>query len=148
MLRFHVNLTVKDLERSISFYETLFGEQATTVKSDYAKWMLEDPRVNFSISESKGTRGINHIGLQADSLDELEEIQTRLDLAEEATFKQPDAECCYAHSTKSWVRDPDDVAWETFVTHGQLTEYGNDHVPQDAADIADLAEKCGTKCCA
>jgi catechol 2,3-dioxygenase-like lactoylglutathione lyase family enzyme len=148
MLRFHVNITVKDLETSISFYEALFGERATTVKNDYAKWMLEDPRVNFSISESKGLRGINHIGLQADGLDELEQIQTRLDLAEEATFKQPDAECCYARSTKSWVRDPDDVAWETFVTHTQLTEYGDDHVPQDAADIADLADKPETRCCA
>jgi predicted lactoylglutathione lyase len=139
MKRFHVNVTVQDLGQSISFYNALFGEKPAVVKTDYAKWMLEDPRLNFSIAEGKAFRGINHVGLQADSIDELAEIQARLDLAEEKTFKQEDAQCCYARSTKSWARDPDNVAWETFVTHGQITEYGNDHVPQDAMDIADLA---------
>ena len=140
MKRFHVSVSVKDLEQSISFYNTLFGEEPKVVKSDYAKWMLEDPRVNFSIATSCGGNGINHVGLQADSLAELSEIQARLDQAEEQTFKQDDAQCCYARSTKSWVRDPDDVAWETFVTHGQITEYGNDHVPQDGSEIAAMAQ--------
>ena len=151
MKRFHVNVTVKDLARSISFYNTLFGEEAAVVKSDYAKWMLEDPRVNFSIAESNSSRGINHVGLQADTVAELAEIQGRLDEAEAETFKQEDAQCCYTWSTKSWVRDPDDVAWETFVTHGQITEYGNDRVPQDGADIANLAaaeKDKGSRCCA
>lgn len=145
MKRFHVNLSVKDLQQSISFYNTLFGEEPTVVKTDYAKWMLDDPRVNFSIAESSRASGINHVGLQADTLSELGEIQARLDRAEEETFKQDDAQCCYARSTKSWVRDPDDVAWETFVTHGKITEYGNDHVPQDGADITAMAQQSGVR---
>ena len=148
MKRFHVNVTVNDLAKSISFYNTLFGEKPAVVKADYAKWMLEDPRVNFSISESQNSRGVNHVGLQADTISELGEIQARLDQAEEITFKQDDAQCCYARSTKSWVRDPDDVAWETFVTHGQITEYGDDRVPQDGSDIARLAGAESSRCCA
>lgn len=148
MKRFHVNVTVKDLAQSISFYNTLFGEEPAVVKADYAKWMLEDPRVNFSISESQNSRGVNHVGLQADTISELGQIQARLDQAEEKTFKQDDAHCCYARSTKSWVRDPDDVAWETFVTHGQITEYGDDRVPQDSPDIARLAGAESSRCCA
>ena len=145
MKRFHVNLSVKDLEQSISFYNTLFGEEPTVVKTDYAKWMLDDPRVNFSIAESSKASGINHVGLQADTLSELGEIQARLEQAEEETFRQDDAQCCYAKSTKSWVRDPDDVAWETFVTHGQITEYGNDRSPQDGSDIAAMAQQSGVR---
>jgi len=125
MKRFHVNVRVADLNKSIRFYETLFGEAPTVTKPDYAKWMLEDPRINFAISESTQLRGINHVGLQVDSKDELAEIQGRLDAAEEKTFRQPETQCCYATSSKTWARDPDDVAWETFVTHGQITQYGD-----------------------
>ena len=145
MKRFHVNVSVADLEKSIVFYETLFGQSATLTRDDYAKWMLEDPHVNFSITESNRSRGINHVGLQVESTDELDEIQARLDAAEENTFKQPAAECCYAKSTKTWARDPDDVAWETFVTHGQLTHYGNDREPGEEA-VAD--QKTESRCCA
>ena len=102
--------------------------------------MLEDPRINFSIREGSKSRGINHIGLQADSVDELNAIQTRLQQAGRQTHDQPDANCCYARSTKTWVRDPDNVAWETFVTHGQTADYGDDVVPEH-----DLAEKCCTR---
>jgi predicted lactoylglutathione lyase len=139
MKRFHVNISVSDLARSTRFYNTLFGVQPTVLKDDYAKWMLEDPRINFSISESRSHRGVNHIGLQAETVGELESIQARLKEAGAQTFEQPDAECCYARSTKSWVRDPDEVAWETFVTHGQITHYGNDRVPAAAAE--------GKRCC-
>ncbi len=139
MKRFHVNVTVKDLENSISFYTTLFGGEPSVVKPDYAKWMLQDPRVNFSIAQSSGLHGVNHVGLQVDTVEELSEIQSRLDQANEQTFQQEDAECCYARSTKSWVRDPDGVAWEAFVTHGSLIRYGDDHVPKDGSDIALLA---------
>lgn len=132
MKRFHVNLTVSDLEKSVDFYNTLFASEPAVVKDDYAKWMLEDPRINFSISKSARASGINHIGLQADTEDELQEIQDRLHAAEQKTFEQADAECCYAKSTKTWVRDPDEVAWETFVTHDQITHYGADGVPDDA----------------
>ena len=146
MKRFHVNLTVSDLKKSVDFYNTLFAIEPTVEKDDYAKWMLEDPRINFSITESVKTSGVNHIGLQADTVDELKEIQDRLYNAEQKTFEQPVAECCYAKSTKTWVNDPDEVAWETFVTHGQITHYGTDDVPRDVSQ--DQSEASGQRCCA
>ena len=141
MKRFHVNLSVADLDRSIGFYSTLFGQEPTVLKHDYAKWMLDDPRMNFSISVGAGQHGINHVGLQVDSLEELAVIQARLREAEECTVDQDDAECCYARSSKTWVRDPDDVAWETFVTHGEITEYGDDRVPTVASSRS-VADAC------
>ena len=143
MKRFHVNVSVADLDRSINFYRTLFGAEPTIVKADYAKWMLDDPRINFAISESQGGRGINHIGLQADTLDELGTIQRRLHAAGEATLDQVNAECCYAKSDKTWVRDPDAVSWETFVTHGEITHYGTDLAPDE-----DAAASGEARCCA
>lgn len=130
MKRFHVNLNVTDLHRSVDFYNTLFATEPTVLKSDYAKWMLDDPCINFAISQSDRSSGINHIGLQADSEAELGEIQDRLRAAEHKTFDQPAAECCYSKSTKTWVRDPDKVAWETFVTHGEIAHYGSDVAPE------------------
>ena len=143
MKRFHVNLTVADLNKSVDFYNTLFAVEPAVIEDDYAKWMLEDPRINFSITESKKSRGVNHIGLQTDSVAELKEIQDRLQAAEQQTVDQPAAECCYAKSTKTWVRDPDDVSWETFVTHGQITYYGSDDVP--GLDDDAVSEQ---RCCA
>ena len=130
MKRFHVNINVADLQKSVDFYNTLFAAEPTVLKSDYAKWMLDDPQINFAISQSDRASGINHVGLQADTELELGEIQDRLRAANQQTFDQPEAECCYANSTKTWVRDPDQVAWETFVTHGQITHYGSDVAPQ------------------
>lgn len=149
MKRFHVNLAVADLTKSTRFYSTLFGEEPTVLKDDYAKWMLEDPRINFSLSSSARNRGINHVGLQADTVEELAEIRSRLSEAGAESFDQVDAECCYAKSTKTWVRDPDEVAWETFVTFGEITEYGEDRAPDDPREAA----KCGDSkseetCCA
>jgi catechol 2,3-dioxygenase-like lactoylglutathione lyase family enzyme len=141
MKRFHVNISVADLDQSIDFYNTLFGQKPSVRKDDYAKWMLDDPRVNFAISKSSRSSGINHIGLQADTMDELGEIQQRLRAAGEQTFDQPAAECCYASSSKTWVQDPDAVRWETFVTHGQITHYGGDNVP-----VAGNDEQ--SRCCA
>jgi catechol 2,3-dioxygenase-like lactoylglutathione lyase family enzyme len=152
MKRFHVNVAVADLARSTRFYSTLFGVEPTLLKDDYAKWMLEDPRINFSISTSSVSRGINHVGLQADTMEELETIQARLRDAEHETFEQPDAQCCYAKSSKTWVRDPDEVAWETFFTHGEITSYGDDRVPEDVFQ-AKTSERCcdaasEARCCA
>ena len=130
MKRFHVNLNVTDLQKSVDFYNTLFATEPTVLKNDYAKWMLDDPRINFAISRSDRSSGVNHVGLQADTEAELGEIQDRLRAANRDTFDQPVAECCYAKSTKTWVRDPDEVAWETFVTHGQITHYGSDVAPE------------------
>ncbi len=148
MKRFHVNVAVADLTRSTEFYKTLFGVPPTVLKDDYAKWMLEDPRINFSISASKKQCGVNHIGLQADTMEELEAIQLRLSEAEVRTFDQPDAQCCYARSSKVWVRDPDGVAWETFVTQGEITHYGGDHAPADLASGKYSAAASGERCCA
>ncbi len=131
MKRFHINISVADLKLSTDFYNTLFGVKPTLLKDDYAKWMLEDPRINFVITESAESKGVNHIGLQADSMEELEVIQSRLQEADERTFNQPDAECCYARSSKTWVHDPDNVAWETFVTHEQISHFGNDDTRAD-----------------
>jgi catechol 2,3-dioxygenase-like lactoylglutathione lyase family enzyme len=144
MKRFHVNLSVADLQRSIDFYKTLFAAEPTVVKQDYAKWMLDDPKINFSISESHQARGVNHVGLQVDSLAELGDIQARLSAAQQETFEQAAAECCYAKSTKTWVRDPDEVAWETFVSHGSITHYGADGDPSRAASskVPGKNERC------
>ena len=143
MKRFHVNVSVADLGRSVKFYSILFGEAPSVLKNDYAKWMLEDPRINFSLSESERRSGINHVGMQTESSEELAAIQKRLHWAGQETFDQPNAECCYASSTKTWVRDPDDVAWETFVTHRDLTHYGTDDVPEKA-----LSDEPPSRCCA
>jgi catechol 2,3-dioxygenase-like lactoylglutathione lyase family enzyme len=140
MKRFHVSISVADIGRSIEFYQTLFGQEPTVVKVDYAKWMLEDPRVNFAISKSTRSQGVNHVGLQADTAEELGEIQARLQNAGESTFNQANAECCYARSTKTWVRDPDSLAWETFVTHGEITHYGDDIIA--APDVASAKSRC------
>jgi catechol 2,3-dioxygenase-like lactoylglutathione lyase family enzyme len=151
MKRFHVNVAVTDLDRSIKFYKSLFGVEPSVLKEDYAKWMLEDPRVNFSINTSLHKKGVNHIGLQADKMEELEAIQERLRNAEQETFDQADAQCCYANSSKTWVRDPDDVAWETFVTHGEITTYGDDRVPEDVMQAAQSSACCkgesAARCC-
>lgn len=125
MKRFHVNVGVSDLDQSIEFYSTLFGEEPTVHKHDYAKWMIDDPRINFSISNA-ARPGVRHIGLQADTLEELGDIQQRLASAGRDVFEETAAECCYAQSSKTWVNDPDNVKWETFVTHGQITYYGED----------------------
>ena len=139
MKRFHVSVSVADLGKSIDFYETLFGQPPTVQKPDYAKWMLDDPRINFSLNLSTRASGVNHVGLQADTAAELGEIRERLAKAGANTFEQPEAECCYARSTKTWVRDPDAVAWETFVTHDDLPYHGN--------EFAD-GETRGKRCCA
>jgi len=154
MKRFHVNLSVADMQQSIEFYRTLFAAEPTVSKDDYAKWMLEDPRINFSISQSSKASGISHIGLQADTVEELGEIQDRLSAAQQETFEQPAAECCYATSTKTWIRDPDQVAWEAFVTHGSITHYGSDGLPDSDAgfsveqDSGVEVEQKGQRCCA
>lgn len=126
MKRIHINVGVADIDRSVEFYRTLFGVEPTIHKEDYAKWALEDPRVNFSINLTSARRGVDHIGVQAETDEELNEIRTRFAAAEAETFEQPTAECCYARSSKTWIRDPDDVTWETFVTYAEIDSYGAD----------------------
>ena len=135
MKRMHLHVSVPDLAQSIAFYETLFGAPATVVKDDYAKWMLDDPRVNFAISQRDRAVGVDHIGIQVDSAAELGELATRLKAAGATTFDQEATTCCYAQSDKSWVTDPAGVRWETFYTFGEATSYGEDE-PAVAAAVA------------
>jgi predicted enzyme related to lactoylglutathione lyase len=126
MKRFHVNLTVKDLDRSVAFYTTLFDTEPTVLKPDYAKWMLDDPRVNFALSTRQaGPAGISHLGIQAESDEELNAVFDRLAATGGAIIEEAEANCCYAQSTKQWVSDPQGVPWETFMTRGELTQYGD-----------------------
>jgi catechol 2,3-dioxygenase-like lactoylglutathione lyase family enzyme len=143
MKRFHVNVAVADFDRSRQFYTGLFATAPAVLKKDYAKWMLDDPRLNFSITRSDSKRGIQHLGLQADSMDELGEIQQRLAAAGQSVYDQPQTECCYARSSKTWTSDPDGVPWENFVTHEQIAEFGTG--TEAAASVA-LAES--KRCCA
>ncbi len=123
MKRFHVNVSVSNLQNSVRFYEQLFGLEPTMLKDDYAKWMLDDPRINFSLTTHGTHKGIDHIGLQSEDKAEFEQLRERLLKADMSTFEQPDVTCCYAQSSKSWVRDPDNVAWETFVSIGDSSIY-------------------------
>jgi catechol 2,3-dioxygenase-like lactoylglutathione lyase family enzyme len=139
MKRFHVHVSVADLAQSIRFYSTLFGAEPAVTKPDYAKWMLEDPRVNFAISQRSGKVGINHLGLQTDSVEELEALHGQLQQADVAAHAETNANCCYALSNKYWVADPSGIAWETFHTLGSIPTFnGNESV--------DVESKTG--CCA
>ena len=127
MKRLHVHVAVDELEKSIGFYSALFAAQPTVTKPDYAKWMLDDPSVNFAIS-SRGTRadGVDHLGIQVETDLELRDLAGRLKAAGEVTRDQEAATCCYAQSNKAWVNDPSGVRWETFFTFGEATTYGED----------------------
>lgn len=150
MKRIHLHVSVPDLGASIPFYETLFGAAPVVVKDDYAKWMLDDPKVNFAISERARATGIDHIGIQVDSADELGELAGRLKAAGADTFDQEATTCCYAQSDKSWVRDPAGVRWETFFTFGEATSYGEDELlPEPVAACCGPADAPAPKqaCC-
>jgi predicted enzyme related to lactoylglutathione lyase len=123
MKRFHVHLNVADLERSIRFYSALFSVEPTVRKPDYAKWMLEDPRVNFAISDTGRAPGVDHLGIQAEREDELAELGQRLDAAGGSVLPEAATVCCYARSDKAWTEDPQGTRWETFHTHGEATSY-------------------------
>jgi len=123
MKRFHVHISVPDISAGIHFYSTLFGSQPAVVKDDYAKWMLDDPRVNFAISNRGREPGLDHLGFQVNSTEELDEVTKRLQAADEVILKQEAATCCYAKSEKTWSTDPVGIAWETFLTLGESTTY-------------------------
>jgi catechol 2,3-dioxygenase-like lactoylglutathione lyase family enzyme len=126
MKRFHVHVSVQDLQQSVRFYSALFGAQPSVTKDDYAKWMLDDPRVNFAISARSSKAGLDHLGIQAESSDELEEVGSRLAQADVALLPQKGASCCYAKSDKYWTIDPQGVAWESFHTLDSVPTYGSD----------------------
>jgi catechol 2,3-dioxygenase-like lactoylglutathione lyase family enzyme len=126
MKRLHVHVGVNDLSTSIGFYSTLFGAEPTVTKDDYAKWMLEDPRVNFAISSGNhAAKGIEHLGIQVENGEELTEVYDRLKAADRPVLEEGATTCCYAKSEKSWIADPDGIVWEAFLTNGDATIYGD-----------------------
>ena len=135
MKRFHVHLGVPDLSASIRFYSGLFGQAPTIRKHDYAKWMLDDPRVNFAISQRGRAAGLNHLGFQVESAEELAGIRARFEAADaKATVAEPGAMCCYVNSDKHWVTDPQGIAWEAFHTLDSIPMFGSDTEEEKAAE--------------
>lgn len=145
MKRFHVHVGVTDVDKSIAFYSRLFGAEPAVVKTDYAKWMLDDPRINFAISAREdAVKGIEHVGLQVEDRQELEEVYCRLRAADRPVLEEGATTCCYAQSEKSWIADPDGVVWEAFVTDGESTVYGGN---PDLDQLAS-ANAANSACCA
>lgn len=147
MKRFHVHVAVDDLGRSIGFYSNLFGAAPLVIKDDYAKWMLDDPKVNFAISTRSRRAGVDHLGIQVETHEELGELAGRLKAAGEVTCDQEATTCCYAQSDKAWVDDPSGLRWETFHTFGEATTYGEDEPgamskPQAACCAPAAAASC------
>jgi lactoylglutathione lyase len=141
MKRFHVHVAVPDLAASIRFYSTVFGSEPSVVKADYAKWMLDDPRVNFAISERGGAAGVNHLGFQVDDAGELQQLHGRLAAAGSGVVEEKDVSCCYARSDKYWITDPAGVAWETFHSLGTVPFYRGEEAPAACGGAA-------STCCA
>ncbi len=148
MKRLHVHVSAEDIPASIRFYSTLFAAEPTVTKSDYAKWMLEDSRVNFAISRRGGEAGIRHLGIQVEDATELREVYARLERADRPVFEEGATTCCYAKGEKSWIEDPQGVQWETFLTTGESTVYGNDPVVEDAITPSPSQVEGAGACCA
>lgn len=125
MKRIHLHVAVDDLAKSISFYSILFGTSPTVEKVDYAKWMLDDPLVNFAVSQRGAKAGLDHIGIQVESGEELAEIKARLETADMNMLTQEGTTCCYAKSDKHWVQDPSGIAWETYRTLESAPTFNN-----------------------
>jgi len=156
MKRLHVHVSVDNIPHAIGFYSALFAAEPTVVKSDYAKWMLDDPRVNFAISTRGREPGLDHLGIQVEDTDELHQVYARMQQAGGNIIEQGQTACCYAKSEKSWIDDPAGIAWETFHTTGESTTYGDGsgenvariaHEKQSACSVTDLRPKQTTACC-
>ena len=132
MKRLHVHVSVRDLAQSVQFYSALFATEPAVVKGDYAKWMLDDPRVNFAISTRSGNAGLDHLGIQVETQDELHDVYERLQRADRPVLEEGATVCCYAQSEKAWITDPQGLSWETFLTVGESTVYG------DSADLGPI----------
>lgn len=145
MKRLHVHVAVESISDAIGFYSALFAAQPSVIKPDYAKWMLDDPRVNFAISMRGRAPGLDHLGIQVEDSDELREVYARLDRAGRPVIEQGQTACCYAQSEKSWIDDPAGISWETFLTTGESTAYGDGTGERSGeARIAHAADKA---CC-
>jgi hypothetical protein len=147
---FHVHVSVDNLDESIRFYSTLFAEQPTLRQSDYAKWMLEDPRMNFAISTHRQPVGVNHLGFQVDSGEELRGMRAQLQAADSQLVQKNEQACCYARSDKYWITDPTGLAWETFHTLGNISVYGEDTPVNHGASTVPVQNQATTvkaACC-
>jgi predicted enzyme related to lactoylglutathione lyase len=140
MKRMHVHVSVESIDKAVAFYSALFAARPSVVKPDYAKWMLDDPRVNFAISTQGREPGLDHLGIQVESRDELEEVYGRLHKAGENIFEEGQTTCCYAKSEKSWIDDPAGISWEAFFTAGESTDYG--HRVERGARVAQVKPCC------
>lgn len=143
MKRFHVHAHVADLPASISFYSKMFATEPTRVESDYAKWMLDDPRINFAISTRGGKLGVDHLGLQTDSVEELVELKARAEAADMTLLDEGETTCCYARSEKHWITDPQGIAWEHFHTLDSIQVF-SEAKPDSAAASAEVSACCAT----
>jgi catechol 2,3-dioxygenase-like lactoylglutathione lyase family enzyme len=157
MKRMHVHVAVNDLPQSIGFYSALFDAEPAVVKPDYAKWMLDDPRVNFAISTRGREPGLDHLGIQVEDKAELHEVYARLRKAGGVIVEQGETSCCYAKSEKSWIDDPAGISWETFHTTGESIDYGDGggervarvaHAKSGGAPAASAAQETPSACCA
>jgi catechol 2,3-dioxygenase-like lactoylglutathione lyase family enzyme len=146
MKRFHVHLHVQDLQASLAFYTRLFGASPARVEVDYAKWMLEDPRLNFAISTRGSQPGLDHLGFQVDSADELAGMRAAAERAEMSTLDEGETTCCYARSEKHWITDPQGVAWEHFHTLADIPVF-QEASPAAAGACCAPAAKPTTACC-
>jgi len=140
MKRLHLHVSVDDLADSIRFYSGMFAAAPTVQKTDYAKWMLDDPRMNFAISRRGADVGLNHLGIQVESETELQQMQSRLESLQPGVAKEADVACCYARSDKYWVTDPSGIAWETFHTLANIPVFG-------AVDTGDTSDADQAACC-
>jgi catechol-2,3-dioxygenase len=147
MKRFHIHVGVKNIEESVNFYSTLFGQKPSKQKEDYAKWMLEDPRLNFAISTRTNTNGVDHLGIQVEENAELEELTNRLKNADLKLFDQGEATCCYATSNKAWVQDPTGIAWEAYQNMGDADIFSEKVVKKDEAACCAPAAATKSSCC-
>jgi hypothetical protein len=147
MKRLHVHMSVENIPQSVKFYSALFASEPTVIKPDYAKWMLDDPRVNFAISTRGGQTGagLDHLGIQVENASELREVYGRLQNAERPVLEVGETTCCYAKSEKSWIADPQGVLWETFLTTGSSTVYGID---EDRGELGGTLGATEGACCA
>jgi lactoylglutathione lyase len=144
MKRFHVHVHVDDLSQSIAFYTKLFAAEPARHEVDYAKWMLDDPRINFAISTRGGKPGIDHLGFQTDDASELTELHARAEAADMAPFATGETTCCYARSDKHWVTDPQGIAWEHFHTLANVPMFNDSEAPAVAPATDEVVSSCGT----
>lgn len=155
MKRLHVHLSVKNIPEAVRFYSALFEAEPTVSKDDYAKWMLDDPRVNFAVSTYGAKPGLDHLGIQAEDGEELNQVYGRLRLADAPVLEQGEVTCCYARSEKAWITDPAGIPWETFRSMGDSAEYGDGSLqehgraasPGEAAEGACCTPSPASSCC-